>query len=75
MLVLTRKIGESVIIGDDIEVKVVNVNGKAVRLGIVAPKHISVHRKEIYDAILEENLSAAKKDDITKLSKLIKKSS
>ena len=51
MLVLQRTLEESVIIGDDIEIKIVDVRGKGVRLGITAPDNIPVHRKEIYDLI------------------------
>jgi len=51
MLVLTRTENESVIIGDDIEIVVTEIRGKKVRLGINAPRDITVHRKEIYDAI------------------------
>lgn len=51
MLVLSRSKSESIIIGDDIEVVVVNINGNRVRLGITAPKEVSVHRREIYEAI------------------------
>ena len=54
MLVLQRTLEESVIIGDDIIVKIVDVRGDKVRLGITAPKESSVHRKEIYDAIQQE---------------------
>ncbi|KAA0258758.1 carbon storage regulator CsrA [Deferribacter autotrophicus] len=75
MLVLTRKIGESIIIGDDIEVKIVNVIGKTVRVGIEAPKNIAVHRKEIYEAITQENISATKEDNIISLASLIKQKS
>ncbi|MCP3031427.1 carbon storage regulator CsrA [Halobacillus sp. A1] len=59
MLVLNRKSGESVRIGDDIEVKVVSIEGGQVKLGIEAPKHIEIHRQEIYVAIQEENAEAA----------------
>lgn len=55
MLVLTRKVHQSIIIGDDVEVVVLEVRGEQVRLGIRAPKNVAVHRKEIYDQILEEN--------------------
>ena len=51
MLVLTRRENESVVIGDNVEITVLYVSGKKVRLGISAPKDISIHRKEIYQAI------------------------
>ena len=59
MLVLTRKVGQSIVIGDEIEVVVLEVRGEQVRVGIRAPKTVAVHRKEIYDQIQEENRSAA----------------
>ena len=54
MLVLSRQRNESIMIGDNIEITVVDVRGDKVRLGITAPKDISVHRKEVYEAILRE---------------------
>ena len=54
MLVLTRKVGQSIVIGDEIEVVVLEVRGEQVRIGIKAPKNVSVHRKEIYEQIHEE---------------------
>ena len=51
MLVLTRKLGQSIVIGDEVEVVVLEVRGEQVRIGIKAPKNVSVHRKEIYDQI------------------------
>ena len=59
MLVLTRKLHQSIVIGDGIEVVVLEVRGEQVRIGIKAPKNVAVHRKEIYDQIHEENRSAA----------------
>ncbi len=61
MLVLSRQRDESIIIGDDIEIVIVDVRGDKVRLGINAPREISVHRKEIYDAIQREK--AQQKED------------
>jgi len=54
MLVLSRQKNESIMIGDDVEITIVDVRGDKVRLGINAPRSISVHRKEIYDAIQRE---------------------
>ncbi|CAN2248324.1 carbon storage regulator CsrA [Bacillus vallismortis] len=59
MLVLSRKINEAIQIGADIEVKVISIEGDQVKLGIEAPKHIDIHRKEIYLTIQEENNRAA----------------
>jgi carbon storage regulator len=59
MLVLSRQRDETIMIGDDITVTVVDIRGDKVRLGISAPKEISVHRKEVYDAIRAENREAA----------------
>ncbi len=55
MLILTRRISESIIIGDDVKITVLGVKGNQVRIGIDAPKDVSVHRKEIYDRIKNEN--------------------
>ena len=60
MLVLSRQRDETIIIGDDVEITVVDIRGDKVRLGINAPRHIQVHRKEVYDAIKRENEQAAK---------------
>jgi carbon storage regulator len=59
MLVLSRQRDESIIIGDNIVVTVVDVRGDKVRLGIEAPREISVHRREVYEAIQRENRRAA----------------
>ena len=58
MLVLSRKVGESVIIGGRISVTVVRVEGETVRLGIAAPADVPVHRQEVYEAIQRENAKA-----------------
>jgi len=55
MLVLSRQRDETIVIGDNIEVTVVDIRGDKVRLGINAPKEVSVHRKEVYEAIKREN--------------------
>src|SRR5438552_6763897 len=72
MLVLSRQRDETIMIGDDIEVTVVDIRGDKVRLGINAPKEISVHRKEVYDAIRRENRAAAqvKPEDLSGLGKM-----
>jgi carbon storage regulator len=72
MLVLSRQRDETIMIGDDIEVTVVDIRGDKVRLGINAPKEISVHRKEVYDAIRRENREAAqiKPEDLSGLGKI-----
>jgi carbon storage regulator len=60
VLVLSRQLDQSIMIGDDIEVFVVEVRGGKVRLGINAPRHVSVHRKEIYEIILREKADGEK---------------
>jgi carbon storage regulator len=59
MLVLSRRSGESIIINDNIEVKIVEIKGDYVKMGITAPRSIPVHRKEIFEAIQRENAKAA----------------
>ena len=58
MLVLSRERGETVNIGDEIEVTVIDIRGDKVRLGVSAPRHVSVHRKEVYEAIKRQKESA-----------------
>jgi len=60
MLVLTRKVNEVILIDDNIEIKVVSIEGNHVRIGINAPKDKTIHRKEIYERIKEENKTAVK---------------
>lgn len=69
MLVLSRQRDETIVIGDEIEITVVDIRGDKVRLGITAPAHIPVHRKEVYEAIQRENREAAgvKPEDISEV--------
>ncbi|MEX0798634.1 MAG: carbon storage regulator CsrA [Bacteriovoracaceae bacterium] len=75
MLVLTRKLGESIAIDDHIKIVVVQIKGKQVRLGIKAPKETKIHREEVYQAIQDQNTEAAKStpSDLTRLSEDLKK--
>lgn len=77
MLILTRKLGESITIGDEIKVTVVDCQGKQVKLGIIAPKYIKVHREEIFEKIQEENKKAAmvSKHAIAKIAEKWRKNS
>jgi carbon storage regulator len=59
MLILTRKLGERITIGDDIVITLLEIKGAQVRLGIEAPKSISIHRQEIYERIRTENLESS----------------
>lgn len=59
MLILTRKLGEAIAVGDEIKIRVLEIKGGQVKLGIEAPNDIAVHREEIYLRILEENKKAA----------------
>lgn len=58
MLILTRKIDESIIVGDNIKITVIEIQGDSVRIGIDAPRELSIHREEIYQAIRQENRQA-----------------
>ena len=70
MLVLTRKPGERLMIGDNIILTVVEVKGDNIRIGIDAPREVKVYRGEIYDAIVAENRQAALATDLTGLNSL-----
>lgn len=71
MLILTRKTGQDLIIGDNITVKVLEIKGDSVKIGIEAPKEVAVNRQEVYDAIRQANREAAlKKDELPRLSLL-----
>ena len=73
MLVLTRKIGEGIIIGDDIKITVVDLKGGGVRIGIDAPREMKVHRQEVFDRIKQENKEATQWDiaDLNELSSIL----
>lgn len=75
MLVLTRKLGETIVVGSNIKVTVVEIQGRHVRLGIEAPTDISVHRGEVYERIVRENIEASKAspDDVGLVVKALKK--
>ncbi|MCL2415721.1 MAG: carbon storage regulator CsrA [Defluviitaleaceae bacterium] len=75
MLALSRRRGESIIIGDNIEIVIISISGDQVKVGIAAPKCIAVNRKEIYEQIQTENRKAASitTANMSKLTRLIKK--
>lgn len=76
MLVLTRRLNQSIKIGDDVEITVIEVRGDQVRLGVTAPREVSVHRKEIYLQIQQENRAAAAQNepaDVDALNDALKK--
>ena len=64
MLVLSRQRDESIMVGDDVEITIIDVRGDKVRLGIIAPKNIPVHRREIYDAIKREKKAEQEKNKV-----------
>lgn len=74
MLVLTRKLGESIAIDDNIKITVVQIKGKQVRLGIQAPSDTKIHREEVYVAIQEQNKAAvaSSSDTVRRISKMLK---
>jgi carbon storage regulator len=77
MLVLTRKLGESIAIDDHIKIMVVQIKGKQVRLGIKAPKETKIHREEVYESIQKSNVeaSSASPKSLSDMANLIKSGS
>ncbi|EPG73135.1 carbon storage regulator [Leptospira fainei serovar Hurstbridge str. BUT 6] len=77
MLVLARRTNESIIIGDDIEIVIVDIKGDQVKIGVKAPKEVSVHRAEVYREIQAENRKAAgakiKPEELGKIGNILKK--
>ncbi len=76
MLILARKSGESIAIGEEIRVTVLGIQGKQVKLGITAPERIAVYRDEIFERIQQENIKASMslKEDIQELARIFKAS-
>jgi carbon storage regulator len=72
MLVLTRKLGESIAIDDHIKIVVVQIKGKQVRLGIQAPKETKIHREEVYAAIQDQNKAVKTPVAMAQVSKILK---
>ena len=77
MLVLTRKVGQNIIVGQGIRISVIDVRGRQVRLGVEAPTEMPIHREEVFLRIQEENLAAAgaKPDDLNLALELVAGSS
>ena len=74
MLILTRKLGESIAIGEQIKVTLIDIQGKQVKMGVNAPKDVPIHRQEIYEKIMGENLRAsmASDRDLEEISRMFK---
>lgn len=68
MLVLSRKINQSIVIGDNIEIMLVDIRGDQIKLGINAPKNVKIFRKEVYEEIENQNLEASKEATADKLN-------
>lgn len=64
MLVITRKLGQSVLVGDDIKITLMEIKGAQVRLGISAPSNVRIYREEVYSQIMNENKLAASTSDV-----------
>lgn len=76
MLILTRKLGESIAIGDEVRVTLIDVQGRQVKIGVSAPKNVPIHRLEVYEKIQGENLRASQTADLdlNRLSQLLNES-
>lgn len=75
MLILTRRVGETFLIGDDIVITVCSIRNSQARIGIEAPKHVTIHRKEVYDRIHKENeVTAGKLREAAELTVFAKES-
>jgi carbon storage regulator len=61
MLILTRRVGEKLIIGDDVTITIMSIKGNQIRIGIDAPREIEIHREEVYERILEERIRFARR--------------
>jgi len=70
MLALTRKVGERIVIGDNVVITIVNIQGENIRVAIDAPKDIKIYRGELYDSIVQENKQAAVLSQVGKLDML-----
>ena len=75
MLILTRKLGEKITIGDEITITLIEIKGSQVKLGIEAPRSVSIHRQEIYEKIREENLGSSEvlTSDLSRAVSLLRK--
>jgi len=73
MLALARKVNQSIVIGNDIEVTILEIKGDQIKIGINAPKNVPIYRKEIYTQIQEENKSAVQEVDLEKIRNLFER--
>lgn len=73
MLILNRKIGESIILGDNIEVTILDIQDGKIKIGIEAPKDVTILRKEVYDQVIEENKKSLEIDEAIEILEMIKK--
>lgn len=71
MLVLTRRVGESIHVGEEIRLTVLAVKGQNVKMGILAPREVAIHREEVYEKIVAENRLAASRASLENVKKLV----